>query len=145
MTHLELKEFILNNLSDCVGTYTTETGDTFPAISLLPHPTTGYYFPPDSWQVTGIEFVIIKPNRDDMNTRQLIGDVLYSDNWKIGLKQHDQLGSLQDATEAAFSAFSVKYPVKMGAFIPPSKELGIIASSSFSVFDHRVLIPILGD
>lgn len=140
ITHLELKTFLLANLSDYLGDYVHAAGSTEKAIALLPHPDYGYYFPPDNWRVSGLEAVIIQPTRNQDNTRQLIaGDVHFADNWKIALKQHEQYGQMQEAMNVLAIAVTQIYSFQMNGYVPPNKGKGIVASTMMTIFDHQTI------
>jgi len=137
ITHLELKTFLETTLFNHLGTYTFP-GGTLPAIALLPHPELGYYFPPDTWSVTGIEAVVIRPVSAPGNSRQRIsGDLSQNYYWRIVLKQHDQTGDLYEAMDILMPALSQNYAIvsDMGGYTPPSQGNLIIASATVVILD----------
>lgn len=137
ITHLELKEFLETELEDYLGTYTF-TGGTMPAIALLPHPTYGFYFPPNNWTVTGIEAVVIRPVPSPSNSRQKGGgDIAINYPWKIVLKQHDQQGDLYEVMDALMIALAQNYTIlpDKGGYVPPAKDGLIVASATVSIVD----------
>ena len=106
ITHLELKTFLETYLSSHLGTY-TYPGGSMAAIALLPHPTLGFYFPPNDWTVSGIEAVIIRPISSPDNADQRVsGDLAQNYYWKIVLKQHDDGGDLYAAMDDLMVAVS---------------------------------------
>lgn len=140
ITHLELKTFLETELSSHLGTYTF-TGGTMPAIALLPHPTLGFYFPPNNWTVTGIEAVVIRPVAAPTNTKQMTGGDLAVDYpWKIVLKQHNQNGDLYAAMDALMVALAQNYTIvpDKGGYVPPAKDGLVIASAVVSIVDPTV-------
>lgn len=140
ITHLELKTFLTTYLSSYLGTYTHSSG-TLPAITLLPHPQSGYYFPPDDWKVTGIEAVIIRPVASPSNSRQMTGgDIAINYPWKIVLKQHNQLGDLSIAMDALMVALAQKYSIAkdLGGYVPPMKGDLVIATATVCILDATV-------
>lgn len=137
LTHLALKDFLLAAIPSHLGTY-TYPGGTMPAIALLPHPQLGYYFPPDTWNVTGIEAVVIRGVVSPTNSTQMSGgDLGVRYHWKLVLKQHDQKGDLFAAMDDLMVAAAQTYTIvpDMGGYVPPMKDGLVVASATLAIVD----------
>jgi hypothetical protein len=141
ITPLELRQFVESTLSGYLGTYTFPSG-TMTAIALLPHPTLGYYFPPNDWSVSGLEVVIVAPTANPSNSRQMTGgDLAINYGWQIFLNQHDLKGQLQTAMEILMVAIAQQYHIlkDVGGYVKPDESGLVIASAKIVILDPVVM------
>lgn len=98
MTAIELKTIITTLLSDDLGTFTTSTGKTYPAIRITPPRID------PKWKVTGLQ-VSIYANPDSKGTEPLTGEKLERQWWNLDLVQFDDKKTTQVAIDKIKSYF----------------------------------------
>lgn len=127
-------------LGSQLGIYLFSNGVSSQAIAILPDQICGYDYPPHGTTVSGIEVVIMRPYAK-LSPRIGGKDYLKYYAWDIYLKSWDSNGDLTIAVETAINGCIDKgYSLSDPIYVPPSTELGILASASFKIKDKIIRI-----
>lgn len=89
MTAQELRDILLTDLGELVGTYKTPSGKIYPAIRIYPPRVD------QSWETSGCE-VSIYEIADSVATQSLMGEKLSDEWWVVKLVQWDESQGLTE-------------------------------------------------
>lgn len=131
MEIMELRSSLINLLSGILGTYKFPDRTTDSAISILPHKTHGWNFPPSGTEVSGIEIIIVRP---PPAIKELLGGRQKKYEWALTLKQWDGKGNLLEAIEKITDGLD--YLLTSPRLIPPNPALGSLESAKLEIIEY---------
>ncbi len=133
ITTLSLRTDLIAALGENLGTYTRPDGGTEGAIAVIPHNQYGYDYPPDNYQITGVEVVILKPKIKINMTHH---GALKKNQFEVFLKFWSNTGALNSVTEwVADYLIDQGYQIESPVYIPYDEKLGILAATKVLIYD----------
>lgn len=122
MVPIDLKEDLIRELGTLIGTYTTSTGKTYPAIRIVPP------LVDPTWKIQGLE-VLISVHPDSVKIEPLSNEKLKRQWWSVILTQFDTSKS----TKPALDIIERYYPRVISRVTPQS--IADFERCAVSIFD----------